>query len=91
MRVANVIQENEMIDTMTNERLTVTTPRLGGAYICLPLTQLDQVTAMLAAHKINYWVDAESLSIDGQPEIIWINLMDESDAATVQRLLDNIP
>jgi len=80
-----------MIDTMTNERLTVTTFKLGGAYICLPLAQLGQVTAMLDVHKIPYWVDEESLSIDGKPEIIWINLMDGADPAKVQELLDSIP
>ena len=37
------------------------------------------------------WVDEEVLSIDGKPEIAFINLEDQTDAAMVQRLLDTVP
>jgi hypothetical protein len=80
-----------MIDTTTNERLTVTTPRFGGAYICLPEAQRAQVTALLDAHKVKYWVDEESLSLNGEPEVTWINLMPPTDPTMVQRLLDGTP
>ncbi len=80
-----------MIDVTTNERLTVIAPAFGGAYICLPEEQLTQVTGLLDAHKIKYWVDEESLSIDEGPEVTWINLIEASDAAMVQRVLDSVP
>jgi hypothetical protein len=82
-----------MIDTTTRQRLEVSTDWGWGAeaYIVLPLTQLDQVKALLDANKISYWVDEEVLSIDGKPEIAWINLEDGTNPARVQSLLDSIP
>jgi hypothetical protein len=80
-----------MIDAPTKERLAFTTPRMGGAYIVLPLAQLDQFTALLDRHKVDYSVDEESLSLDGKPEIIRINRMDGTDPDKLQRLLDSFP
>jgi hypothetical protein len=56
----------------------------------LPLAQLDEVTKLLDKNEISYWVDEEALSLDGEPEVIWINLKRGSNAATVQSLLDSI-
>lgn len=56
-----------MIDTSTNERLCVEGEKGVGSDIMLPLSQLNQVTALLDANQIPYEVDEESLSVDGQP------------------------
>ncbi len=78
-----------MIDTMTDKPLQVD----GGSYpyIMLPLSQLDTVRALLDANKISYWVDEEALSVDGEPEVIWINLSRKTDPKEVQQLLDSVP
>ena len=80
-----------MIDSTTHQPLSVTVYGDGPAEIMLPFEQLDKVTALLDAHGVSYWVDEETLSIDGGPEVIWINLSQRTDPATVQRLLDSIP
>lgn len=79
-----------MIDTTTGQPLCVSTAEGTSAYIMLPLAQLDEVTKLLDKNDISYWVDEEALSVDGEPEVIWINLKRGSNAATVQSLLDSI-
>lgn len=59
--------------------------------IIVPLSQLDTVTSLLDANDVPYWVDEESLSIDGKPEVTFINLDDRSDPENIRRLLDSIP
>ena len=79
-----------MIDTTTGQSLCVSTDGGAAPYIMLPVSQLDRVIELLDKHKIAYWVDEEALSIDGEPEVIWINLKRGSNAAIVQSLLDSI-
>jgi hypothetical protein len=80
-----------MIDTTTRKPLCVSTDGEGGPYIMVPVTQLDKVRALLDANKVFYWVDEEALSLEGKPEITFINLDHPGDPAMVQRLLDGIP
>ena len=79
-----------MIDTTTGQPLSVSTAGGAAAYIMLPLAQLDEMTKLLDKNEISYWVDEEALSLDGEPEVIWINLKRGSNAAIVQSLLDSI-
>ena len=79
-----------MIDTSTQKRLSVSTDG-EWSYIRLPVSQLDEVEALLKANKVSYWVDEEALSLDGKPEVTWINLKYRTDPAAVQSLLDRIP
>jgi hypothetical protein len=80
-----------MIDTTTRERLTVSDGGQAGPYIILPVELLDKVQALLDANQIRYWVDEDYYSIDGQPEITFVNIDEGTDPAAVQRLLDSVP
>ena len=77
-----------MIDATTHERLIVHAEATGGPYIMVPLDQLDAVEAVLRANSISHWTDADSISLDGKPAIVVINLGRGTDASRVQRLLD---
>jgi hypothetical protein len=59
-------------------------------HLKVPLTQLQKVETVLKANKIPYWVDEEVLSLDGKPEIAFINLSRESDPEMVRKLLNGI-
>lgn len=76
-----------MIDTTTKKPIEVSSDGL----IIVPVAQLDEVTALLDANNVPYWVDEEVLSIDDQPEDAFITLEHKADPAMVQRLLDKIP
>ncbi len=79
-----------MIDTTTQKPLSV--EAYGGPpYMSLPATQLEKVTAVLDAHHIAYSVDEEFLSIDGKPEVAFIDFDRGTDPVMIQRLLDSIP
>ena len=80
-----------MINTSTRKPLSVRPYGSFNAFISLPLTQLDEVTALLKANEIPHWVDDEALSVDGKPEVIWIYLEKISDMAAAQRILDASP
>ncbi len=80
-----------MIDTTTNEPVRVLKYDSARPYIVVPELQLQQVTDVLDANKVSYWVDEEALSMDGGPEITFINLGYGTDPAAIQRLLDSIP
>ena len=79
-----------MIDIVKKKPIRVSASE-GQPYLVVPLEQLDKVTALLDANQVAHWVDEEVLSIDGKPEIAFINLDDQTDAAMVQRLLDTVP
>jgi hypothetical protein len=78
-----------MIDSLTQERIVVSTDGTTGPYIMVPLQQLDSIEAVLRGSQIAYWVDADAISLDGKPEIAVINLGRGASADQIQRLLDN--
>jgi hypothetical protein len=80
-----------MTDTITHEPIRVSMDGWAGPCIEVPLSQLKQVTALLEAHQVAYWVDEEVLSVDGKPEVAFVNLERRSDPAAVQGLLDRVP
>lgn len=78
-----------MIDVTTRQRILVHDEGgKGGPYIMLPLDQLDAVEALLRANDVYFWTDSHSISLDGNPAFIVINLGRGADAGQVQRLLD---
>ena len=87
----NPIRESEMMDTITHKPLYVSTDGDAGAYIMVPVAQLEGVTALLDANKVPYWVDEEAISLDGKPEMAVINLGVEATRKPIQHLLDSIP
>ena len=79
-----------MTDATTRQRLLVSRAVEAGPYIIVPISQLDSVEAVLTANQIPYWVDEEALSIDGGPEVTWVNFGRAVDPDMVQRLLDGV-
>jgi len=78
-----------MIDSITHEPIKVSVDGTAGPYIMVPVDQLDQVTELLDNNEIPYWVDADAISIEGEPEITVINLDQRADVPRLQRLLNN--
>jgi hypothetical protein len=80
-----------MIDTITRKPIVVDTYGSVGGYLEVPEEQLGKITALLDANQVSYWVDEETLSIDGGPETARITLSRRTDPTFVQRLLDSVP
>lgn len=80
-----------MIDMMTDKPVCVSTDGNAGPYIMVPVSQLENVIALLNAKKVHFWVDEEAISLDGKPEVVVINLGHGSDTERVQHLIDSIP
>jgi hypothetical protein len=80
-----------MIDTVHRKPIRVETNWGVEPYINVPLEQLKDVTTLLDANQVSYWVDDEVLSIDDGPEIALVTLDEHTDPAMVQRLLDSVP
>ena len=78
-----------MTDATTHQRLHVSTDGTAGPYIMVPLTQLEEVKALLDRNHIRYWVEENSISLNGGPYISVINLGREGNAVAVQTILDN--
>jgi hypothetical protein len=78
-----------MTDTTTQKPLRVSTESTAGPYIMLPLSQIDEVTRLLDDHHIRYWVEENSISLNGGPYISTINLGREGNAQAVQAILDD--
>jgi hypothetical protein len=77
-----------MTDATTKQQLRVSTDGTAGPYIMVPVSQLDEVKALLNRNHIHYWVDENAISLDGGPYISVINLGREGNAAAVQDILD---
>jgi hypothetical protein len=80
-----------MIDTTTSSPIAVSTDGGADPYIVVPVTRLGEVSAILEAHMVPFWVDAEVISIDGKAEIAVVNLGRGANPAAIQGLLDPIP
>jgi hypothetical protein len=73
---------------MATDTFQVFTAPNTGPYIFVPADQIDEVSALLDAHDISYWVDEWVISIDDEPETTVFNLKQGTDAAAVQKILD---
>ena len=80
-----------MIDQTTQKPIYFATEGNSGLYIMLPVAQLDAVCKLLDAHAVPYWVDDESVSLDGEPAVSVINLGQDVDAARTRAILDSVP
>lgn len=81
--------EITMIDSQTHSKIRVSTDGTAGPYIMVLADQLSLLRGALDEHKIRYWVDADTISLDGKPAIAIINLGHSGDAAQVQKILDD--
>lgn len=77
-----------MIDIVTRKPLRVSTDGTAGAYIMVPVSQLDDIQRLLDSRGVGYWVEEEALSLNGAPEIAVVNLGRGSDVIAVQAILD---
>jgi len=77
-----------MIDSMTQRPIVVSTDGDAGPYIIVPMDQLDAVTTLLQDGHVDFWVDSQAISIDGQPEVTVVNLSGDADAGQIQQRLD---
>lgn len=80
--------EAVMIYATSEERLVISTHDDAGAYINVPLTQLEPVSAVLDDIGAAFWVDEEALSSDGRPEFVFVNSDRRVDAKSIQQSLD---
>lgn len=77
-----------MTDEATKDRLCVSTDGIAGPYLMVPLTRLNAARAALDRHDVRYWVDADAISLDGEPAMTVINFGRAGDAARIQAILD---
>lgn len=80
-----------MVNSSTRKPLTVTPAGDAGAYLIAPLQQLEAVQHLLDENKISYSVDEITISLDGEPEVIFIDFNSGTDVQAVQRILDRVP
>lgn len=80
-----------VIDTITAKPLSVFTEDNSAPYILVPVNQLDIVTGLLTKNRVPHWVDDEAISVDGKPEVAFIDLSPETDPKDVQTILDSVP
>ena len=78
-----------MIDIGSKKPLQVLTAGTIWPYIVLPADQLDELRQILDQHRFRYEVDEVFISFDGRPEEALVNFRRGTDAAAVQRALDN--
>lgn len=77
-----------MIDESSGEVLRVQGDREAPGLIMAPVSQLNTVLRILAEHHIPYWVDEEYISLDGEPDVAFINISREVDPEWVQEILN---
>ena len=80
-----------MTDATTKKPLHVSADGTAGPYITVPESQLDEVCRLLDAKRVPYRVDEYAISLDGEPEVSFINLGRGVDSKAVQGFLDSIP
>jgi len=79
-----------MIDAVTRERVLIHAQGKGSPYFMVPEEQLSAVTTALQDHDVPFWIDEDTISIDGEPAIAFVNLSRGADVAAVQQFLDEI-
>jgi hypothetical protein len=79
-----------MIDVTTKKPLRVSNEYPPAPYIRLPFSQLDEVRRLLDRNQIGYSVREYTISLDGGPEKIVINLNRGTDLSVVQTILDSV-
>lgn len=77
-----------MIDTETRQRILVHTEGTGGPYIMATIDQVGAIEQLLQDNHVSFWVDADAISLDGNPAISVVNLGRGADVARIQQLLD---
>jgi len=77
-----------MIDTVKPKRLTVSERGPAGSYIIVPVARIAEVREVLDSQNVPYYVDEITISLDGKPPVVFVNLNRKVDPLEVQTLLD---
>jgi len=77
-----------MMNTSAQRPLVVLDGGAAGPYIMLPLTQVENVRAILDSHDVSYWVDTWAVSLDENPYMTVINISAKFDVDSIQRMID---
>lgn len=80
-----------MIDAATRQPLQVIDGGQAGPYLVIRIDQLDPVLAALDEASVDYWVDEEAVSVDGDPEVTFVNFSEDTNRQSLQHLLDRLP
>jgi len=80
-----------MIDTTSKNPVAVEAYDQTRPFFWIPVSQLDHVRRVLDSHDLPYEVDDTAIALDGEPEMIVVNLGHEVDVHAVQQLLDSEP
>ena len=76
-----------MTDTTTGKPLRVLTSAIA-PYLKLPYSQVDEVRHLLDAEGIYYDVSSSVISVNGGPQMAWINFGRKGIAEKIQSVLD---
>ena len=79
-----------MIDVTKKKPMRVVTGGTAGAFIDVPVSQLDDVRRLLDTHRFRYSVDDHYLSFNGGPQQALVHLGWGGDASAVQKILDDV-
>ena len=79
-----------MIDTMTKDRLQVSSDVIAGPYITVPVSQLGDLCELLDKRRIRYTVEENAISYNGKPEVAVVDLGRGADGLAVQAILDSV-
>ena len=77
-----------MTDTSTQKPMRVITVGTSGGFIMVPMDQLEKVRELLRANDVPHWVGHYSISVNGRPAVVDVNLRRKVDPVRVQELLD---
>lgn len=77
-----------MTDTTNQKPIRVLPVGDSGGYMMVPVAQLEQVCELLRANDVPYWVGHYSISVDGRPAVVFVNLRQKANPVRVQELLD---
>ena len=77
-----------MDDSQNLSNIRVSNDATGGPYIIVPVAQLSQVREKLNRNNVPYWVDSHSISLDGKPAVIFVNLGRSENPIKIQAILD---
>jgi hypothetical protein len=81
-------KEGLQMSQSTKTPLRVSPGGRAGPYVMVPVSELDDIKKLLDEHSVAYWVDENAISLNGEPEVTYINFRDGIDAMRIQRVLD---
>lgn len=78
-----------MIDTHSRKRLAVVAGE-GRPHVVVPVARLPAVEALLRDNQVDFWTDSSAISINGNPQVIYINFGSKTNPQRIQQLLDAV-